>query len=158
MRFREAWRNRKIKSSVYKDDLLFQLAMKDLSDKAVAFKEFGDQDLLAIVDIVTPKIVNSKQDFDAAANAVWPNGEKNILLCDYFAQKRSSADETYYALFEAFYGAANSYDLQWYLGAPLIDTDVNFENYLRLWEMGADVALTETNLLIFHPTLSSSND
>ncbi|ASP35465.1 hypothetical protein CHH27_21295 [Labrenzia sp. VG12] len=147
-RFRAAWHRRRKRETLLSEIEACALAMKDLVEKSVAFEAFGERDLMALTNRVTPIVTGSVADFEQAAQADWPNREKQVVLGDYFDEKWSVHGPIMDALLEAFYGAANSYDLQWYLGAPLMDTTVDFEHFLRLWEAGYDTALTEVHLLL----------
>lgn len=149
-RFRKAWHHRRSQEVQLSDSDICEIAMKDLRAKSKAYHDFGEDDLADIVAHVTPLITYSRSEFGAASNADWPNCEKQVVLGDYFDEKWLSTDAKTDALLEAFYGTANSYDLQWYLGSPLLDTSINFEHYLTLWEAGFDTALTKDHLLILH--------
>ncbi len=151
-RFREAWHHRNKREKRLSEAGACEVAMLDLQEKAIAFVEFGEDELTAIVDSAQPVVTRSVSEFESAARAEWPNREKQIILGDYFDEKWQSFDKKMDALMEAFYGAANSYDLQWYLASPLLNTSINFEPYLLLWEAGLDTALTEDHLLILEPS------
>lgn len=131
------------------DDEIIQLVKRDFLEKAIVFKELGEDELYCLITKAVPLIENSRSKFDLALQAGWPNGEKQVVLCDYFLDKWKIKNNKIYALFEAFYGAANCYEVQWYLGAPLIDTTVDFSYYLTMWSYGIDVALADKHILIF---------
>ena len=129
--------------------LLLNAAVADIQQKRKACVDFGEDELVDIIDNVTPVLVNKSELFEKARNDEWPHGEFLSILTDYFSSKRSSDEKKYYSLFEAFYGFTTSFHIQWYLGSPLIDTDIALDNYIELWKYSCDYALTEKELLVF---------
>ena len=128
---------------------LLELAENDLKNKAPIFEAMGEVELAELSQRNAPKLINDRSIFDIAARRDWPNGEKQIVGGDYISDHWKLHDEKAFALFEALYGAANSYDIQYYLAAPLIDVIFDFDFYFELWKAGADIALTEENILVF---------
>lgn len=147
-RFFKARQQRYGKSILLSEEEACAIAMKDLAEKSKALEAFEERELLEIVKQVKPVVIDSVEDFELAAYAEWPNCEMQIIVGDYCDDKIQNRDQKTDALFEAFFGADNSYDIQWFLGSPLIDASLSFEYYLLLWEAGYDVALTEQKLLI----------
>jgi|GEM_PF-4346342 len=128
---------------------LLSVALADIQQKRKACVDFGEDELVDIIDNVTPVLVNKSELFEKARNEEWPHGEFLSVLAGYFLSKRNGDEKKYYSLFEAFYGFTTSFHIQWYLGSPLFDTDIDLDNYIKLWKYGCDYVLTEKELLVF---------
>jgi len=130
------------------DQKLVDLAEQDMKAKSAILEASGEVDIAKLANDNKALITTDKSLFSAAANMPWPNGEKQIAIADYVLDHWRLRDNKTFALFEALYGAANFYDVQYFLAAPLIDLDVNFDLFFEIWSAGANTALTENSILI----------
>ncbi|MEP2990748.1 MAG: hypothetical protein ABJL11_17670 [Parasphingorhabdus sp.] len=137
---------RTAESSKISQSNLIDLAQKDLQEKRAACVAENDDEVVAAIDIAKPRFVEDDEALFTAKSGIDSNYQSSVAY--YLGAKRISHDKTYHALFEAFYGLTNTYEIAWYLGAPLIDTDINLDYYFDLWSAGGDYALTETELLV----------
>ena len=128
-------------------DFFLSLALQDVSEKRKACEHLSEYELLDIVDKASPKFTSDPDIFEKARYNDW-NSEFLSQVSYYFDTCWIDDLDKYYALFEAFYGLTNSYEIQWYLGKPLMKTDVNPDHYYELWKRGGNYALTETELIV----------
>lgn len=128
-------------------DYILDLAIKDVREKRKACKYLSEDELVNIIDNAKPKFVSDKLTFERALNNEW-NGEFLSQVGFYFDECWNSEDDSYYALFEAFYGMTNSYEIQWYLGRPLMNTSVNPDYFYELWKAKGCYALSGSELIV----------
>ncbi len=65
---------------------------------------------------------------------------------------RQFRNDNSYLLFEVYFGMTHNLQLVWYLGAPMIDKNINLDNYFDLWMMGGDYSITSGGVVVFVPT------
>ena len=128
---------------------IMNFAIADMRAKSSILAELGEEELARFASENKPSLTTDRIAFDTVARSDWPNGEKHVVVGDYVDEQMLLPNKQGYALFEALYGAANSYDLQYFLAAPLIKSNVDFGSYFELWSAGSDVALAEDNILVF---------
>ncbi len=128
-------------------DLVTALAIKDVHEKRKACVALCEDELVQVIDNVKPVFISEPKAFEKARYNEW-HSEFRSQVGYHFNQNRVDEADKYYALFEAFYGVTNTYEMQWYLGKPLIKTDVNPDYYYDLWKIGGSYALTESELVI----------
>ncbi len=149
-RFQAAKKARTEKSIVpVSNSQILNLAASDMRAKSSILAELGEEELARLASENKPSLTTDRNAFDNVARSDWPNGEKHVVIGDYVDEQMLLPNKQGFALFEALYGAANSYDLQYFLAAPLIKSDVDFGSYFQLWSAGTDVALAEDNILVF---------
>ncbi|MDX8355186.1 hypothetical protein [Cognatiyoonia sp. IB215182] len=149
-RFQAAKKARKERSIVpVSSSQIMDLAAADMSAKSSILAELGEEELARFAGENKPSLTTDRNAFDYVACSDWPNGEKHVVVGDYVDEQMLLPNKQGFALFEALYGAANSYDIQYFLAAPLIKSDVDFVPYFELWSAGSDVALAEDSILVF---------
>lgn len=92
--------------------------------------------------------VDSFETILSAKQNHWQNEQFVDVIDDYFFDNRIVSSKQVTALFEAYYGFVHNFQLVWYLGSPLIGTDLKFDNYYNLWRVGGDFAFTEDQIVI----------
>ncbi len=126
---------------------LISLAQSDLQEKRKICEAEGATEVVTAIDNAKPRFVDASIDL-ISLKSPGMHSEYRSILSEYLDDRWVSHEAKYYALFEAFYGLTNTYEIAWYLGALLIDTDINLDHYFDLWSAGGDYALTETELLV----------
>ena len=129
-------------------EMALQIALDDLSERRKAVERWQYDKLLSVIEKAKPRFVSDERIFKEARFNGW-NGDLVCTVGDYADECWLDHTRQYYALFEAFYGMTSTYQIQWYLGQPLMKTDVNFGRYFDLWKAGGDYALTEDELIVF---------
>ena len=129
-------------------EMALQIAVDDLSERRKAIERLQEEELLSVIEKANPRLVSDERIFKEARLSGWNSAL--VTLVGYYADE-CWLDYTrqYDALFEAFYGMTSTYQIQWYLGQPLMKTDVNFGRYFDLWKAGGDYALTEDELIVY---------
>lgn len=116
---------------------------KDAKEKSVLFIENE-------IEVLLNKPVKYVEDTEIILNAKlkkWQHEEYIDVIDDYVFDCLLSNEIKFHALFEAFYGLTNNFQLVWYLGSPLIHTDVNFDNYFDILKVGGEYAVTENGII-----------
>lgn len=118
-----------------------------LKEQCLFCKNIGDDELYdishnAVVEYTTRNVV------DAALNSDSPTVWIFELIGDKARATRCMDGGKVYALFEALYGIAADYYLAWYIAAPLMSVDINFECYFEFWRQGGVGALCNNKLLV----------
>ena len=129
-------------------EMALQIALDDLSERRKAVERWQEDELVSVIEKAKPRFVSDEILFREAFLSKW-NSKLVIQVGDYADECWLDNTRQYNALFEAFYGMTNSYEIQWYLGQPLMKTDVNFSRYFDLWKAGGDYALTEDELIVY---------
>ena len=129
------------------ENFALELASKDINEKRKACAYLSEHELTALIDTVQLRFTSDPSSFEKARHDDW-NREYKAQVGYYFDESWMEETDKYYAIFEAFYGMTNSYELQWYLGKPLMRTFVDPDNYFELWKVGGDYAFTETEILV----------
>ena len=127
---------------------LIELVYLDLQQKKTLLQEAGQDEIVSIIE-------NAKYHFIENTDSALEykiNNDIHFELFDTVAfdisQNRISNEDKIYAIFEAFYGLVEMYEVVWYLGAPLVNTSINFDYYFELWAMGGDYALTKEGVIV----------
>lgn len=107
----------------------------------------GDTQLAQLLADASIRFENDSMAFEAARQSddhLW------LLdtISDYCLASRTLKTSVGYAIFEAFYGAANDFDIQWFLGKPLMDVGVDFWDYLELWKLSVSYAFCDGEILV----------
>ncbi|NOX39687.1 MAG: hypothetical protein GXP05_03985 [Alphaproteobacteria bacterium] len=123
------------------------LAQQDVLEKRKAFVETGDNEFVEVIDSAEPRFI-SEPSIVMEAQSDLRNSTLTSEMDSYLTSKWIEKSDKFFTLFEAFYGFTSSYEIAWYLGAPLTDTDVNVDNYFELKKIGGDYALTEDAILV----------
>lgn len=77
-----------------------------------------------------------------------PNNWAFELIGDAVSDAKVSCSKEMYALFEALYGVAADYYLAYFMGATLIDLDIDFGLYFNLWKISGVGLLLEDKLIL----------
>ena len=125
-----------------KDELISTVA-KDLKEKSVAI----DDDEIASVLALPLKFADKISEVERAQLNEW-HADYISILNDYILDVRYSDGPKVSALFEAYYGLTHNYQLVWYLGRPLIETNINFDYYFDIWRCGGEYAVTAEGVII----------
>ena len=129
-------------------EMAIQIAVDDLSERRKAVEYWRNDELLSVIEKAKPRFVSDERIFEEARLS-GRNGALYSLVGDYARECWLDYTKQYYALFEAFYGLTTMFGIEWYLGQPLMKTDVNFGRYFDLWKVGGDYALTEDELIVY---------
>ena len=136
-------------------EMAIQIALDDLSERRKAVERWQYDELVSVIEKAKPRFVSDERIFEEARLSGWNSAL--VTLVGYYADE-CWLDYTrqYDALFEAFYGMTSTYQIQWYLGQPLMKTDVNFGRYFDLWKVGGEYALTDDELVVFQRSPNNS--
>ncbi len=93
---------------------IMNLAAADMRAKSSILAELGEEELARFAGENQPSLTTDQNAFDNVARSDWPNGEKHVVVGDYVDEQMLLPNKQGFALFEALYGAANSYDLQFF--------------------------------------------
>lgn len=77
-----------------------------------------------------------------------PQCELIEVVGDHLGRRSADRHARDYALSEAFYGMTSSFELCWYLNAPLRGHQYDFEPYVRFWALGGLYVWTADGILI----------
>lgn len=142
-RLKEYYAVRRQNNVINTEEFLKETVREDIEQKKIAI---NDKELLSILN----KKIEFVKDYNKVEEAQleeW-HSEFIMLISDYTIDLRISKDKRIYALFEAFYGLTHNYQLVWYLGSPLLNTEINFDNYLDIWSVGGEYAVTENGIIV----------
>lgn len=91
--------------------------------------------------------VESIEEITSSKLEDWQNEHYIDIISDHVYDCRISGEKII-ALFEAFFGLTRDYQLTWYLGSPLIKSEINFDNYYDIWKVGGDYAITNDRVIV----------
>lgn len=120
---------------------------KDLTEKLKILSIINETELIESIKKDVCFVSNSQIDEQELLEDEFHH-EFVSVIDDYLTDHWISQDNKIYALFEAFYGLAHNYGLVWYLGSPLISTEIDLDNYFDVWQYGGFYALTENQGVI----------
>jgi len=125
-----------------------ELVKSDVEGKLLACVELNEISLKSKIEGAKIKIIGDSIDIPTL-QAVEP-AHINFLdaLGFYVESNYLLKDEKTYALFESFYGLTNDYQLCYYLGAPLIDSDIKFDAYYKLLRLGYSYVIAGSEILV----------
>ena len=136
-------------------EMALQIALDDLSERRKAVERWQNDELLSVIEKAKPRFVSDERIFKEAWFNGW-NGDLIGTVGDYADECWLDYTKQYYALFEAFYGLTTMFGIEWYLGQPLMNTDLNFGRYFDLWKVGGEYALTDDELVVFQKSPNNS--
>lgn len=130
-----------------------ELAAQDLAQKRIVFEAEGDDEMVGVINTAPLEFVEDAAVFEAAIDDEF-NLDLHAGVTDYCNDRREGGDLKY-ALFEALFGLANSYDIQRYAAQSLINVTINLDVPFALWKIGGAYALTEDRVLVTQAPLNA---
>lgn len=124
-----------------------ELALADISEKKKLL--IGNEKLLNLLNRIEVEFIPDF-DFVLQLKAYEPYTELFDEIEFQLTEKWILNDKKANALYEALYGLSKSYEMTWYLFAPLIDTNVNFKYYFDLTRFGGAYSFKGNKLLVSH--------
>lgn len=143
LRLNNYFNNQKEETEDIKDFLIHKME-SDLLEKR---KLITDAELLTIIDQPIEFVDGISFVFNAQQSSWMHHEIISEIEYSMLAAKTLKTPEVY-ALFEAFYGLSQNYNLVWYLGKPLLDIDINVDNYFDIWKMGGEYAFSNRKNLL----------
>lgn len=131
---------------------LVDLAARDIAEQNRVLKRNGRyREVCSILDRLTPKYVDKASLgkvllFDESGSRRYDGLDAAISY--YMVERVISWEKPHMALFEAFYGLVADYRIVYYLGAPLIATDMDSSTYFEFWKRGGEYVLTRDHILV----------
>lgn len=126
-----------------KEDYLISNTKKDLAEKLLVIEDDYNKTNLA-------QEVKYHDDYGFIEENLneEDHGQFFSELFDFMVTQKKSKDKKIYALFEAYYGLTNNYQMVWYLGAPLLKSKINFDYYYNIWKVGGEYVITDKGIYV----------
>ncbi len=102
----------------------------------------GEEGLAAIADSVEVKLID-RRTFEELKARQQPEDDVSDHITHAVLHSLRDQPDAAFALVEALYGLAASYDLAWYVVQPLLKMDIDFAIYFDFWRLGGAGVLTE---------------
>ena len=107
----------------------------------------GEEGLAAIADSVEVKLID-RRTFEELKARQQPEDDVSDHITHAVLHSLRDQPDAVFALVEALYGLAASYDLAWYVVQPLLSIDLDFAKYFDFWRLGGRGVLTNSAYLI----------
>ena len=131
-----------------KEDLIF-LAREDVREKAKLSEE--------LYYLFTKSVI-----FDEDFQKVEASRDESEYLkfndevSDVLFESWKLEDGKAYALYEALYGLTKDYKMVWYLFSPLLDVDINFDNYFKMKINNGIYSITNNKIVVSREPLRTN--
>jgi len=130
------------------NNVILKYVKNDMYEKLKFFMKHSDVELKEILK-KNNYVFTSKEEIKHLLKEDIPQYWIIDIIGDHLFANRILSDQKTLALFEAFYGLVNNFQLVWYLGKPFYKTEYNPDYYFDIWKSGADYLIDRDVIYIW---------